>query len=668
MKTAKVSAILLFLLFAIAMPCIAMAAVIGKITAIVGDVDVLKPGMERAAPAALQQSMSEGDIIRTKSNAKAEITFLDESVIRLAPGSRLEITRYLMEGSERKSGIFNLFRGKMRAIVAGARKILGVAFREGNEFEVRTPTAVAGVKGTDFFVFYNMGVTGIVVTDGKVDVFNPAVPGQIIPVAEGMATIITGDAPPSAPRPATDIEMIRYTRDTDPGEKPKEGEGASTAGGPPAGGTFGYEAPEGTPPPTDTGAAVETVEIPSSESHPGLLSDITPPVISIAGPAAFTNSSTANFTVTFNEPVTVTYTMGSWGTTATATTSDTFSIASLPEGSYTLTVTATDAAGNISTQTYSWTTDYTAPVVSIAPAALPDTGVELTKIGISLSSNESSTYSYSLDGGAWTAAAVSFNLTGLAEGSHILIYKATDLAGNTTTNSLSFDLSRYSLAGNVADVGRGSVIGSVTSGEVAGVSNQTWGGWSINMGGSMGGAPPSTFTIVAGGTSTDTLASNSGGYWLDVINGASDGISALSGTSSLKYLSYDRLGTGAGTMTGSYYGSGNWSATDTGAGTYTETPLAWSGRIDYDYNDNGLYYSNVDGIWGVGDTYNFGNNLVGGTQSPWSGTTSLTLMGLYSSYSSAPYLWNAPIYSYNQNNSTYTTYDGGAFWGLTGGV
>ena len=102
------------------------------------------------------------------------------------------------------------------------------------------------------------------------------------------------------------------------------------------------------------------------------------------------------------------------------------------------------------------------------------------------------------------------------------------------------------------------------------------------------------------------------------------------------------------------------------AGTYTETPLAWSGEIDYDVNDSGLYYSNVDGIWGAGDTW---NGLAGGIQSPWSGTTSLTLMGQYNPFtSSAQYLWTAPIYSYNQNNFTNTTYDGGAFWGLTGGV
>ncbi|MBI5233889.1 MAG: FecR domain-containing protein, partial [Deltaproteobacteria bacterium] len=444
-------------------------------------------------------------------------------------------------------GVINLFRGKIRAVVSKSRGFISAAFGAGARFEVRTPTAVAGVKGTDFFVFYSMGVTSILVTDGKVDTFNPLFPNQVVRVSAGSATFITGDEPPSPPRPALDVEVIRYIQDTDTGEEPKVQDSGGAAGA--GGDVFGFSAPdEGTPPLPDTGDIAGTIFLPITETHQ-LLLDTIPPEVSIVSKSAIPSAAaTADITINFG-------------------------------------------------------------------------------------SNETAAYSYQLDAGAWNnLIGSSLTLPGVAEGAHTINYKATDTAGNTSTPaSLSFYLSRYSLTGKFY-VTIGGAVSSAT-GEVAGISNQGWGGWNINT----GGAAPST--IYAGGTSADTLASNNGGYWLLI----------APGTTTFKYLSYDRYGTGAGLV----------------SGAYTETPLAWSGRIDYDYNDNGLYYSNVDGIWGAGNTY---SGLVGGTASPWSGTTSLTLMGPYYWSSSAPYLWNAPIYSYDWTKSTYTTYDGGAFWGLTGGV
>ncbi|MEK6539642.1 MAG: hypothetical protein AABZ21_03255, partial [Deltaproteobacteria bacterium] len=61
------------------------AEAIGKITAVEGNVDIMKPGQERVIPVRLLEPVSEGDIVRTKRSGKAEITFDDESIIRLAP-------------------------------------------------------------------------------------------------------------------------------------------------------------------------------------------------------------------------------------------------------------------------------------------------------------------------------------------------------------------------------------------------------------------------------------------------------------------------------------------------------------------------------------------------------------------------------------------------------
>lgn len=190
-------------------------AAVGKITALKGNVDIVRHGQEAALPASLMQAVSEGDVIRTKSGAKAEITFADKSAIRLAPGSRIEITKYLLKGNERKESVLTLFRGKMRVIAAGRKKILGISFSGGQKFEVQTPVASADVNGADGFIFHIMGVTGIAVADGKADIANAVVPGQAVTVISGNVSFVSKNKAPQPPRPAADVEMIRHSNDTD---------------------------------------------------------------------------------------------------------------------------------------------------------------------------------------------------------------------------------------------------------------------------------------------------------------------------------------------------------------------------------------------------------------------------------------------------------------------
>jgi hypothetical protein len=98
---------------------------------------------------------------------------------------------------------------------------------------------------------------------------------------------------------------------------------------------------------------------------------------------------------------------------------------------------------------------------------------------------------------------------------------------------------------------------------------------------------------------------------------------------------------------------------------YDSQPLVFSGKFDNSYYGEGLYVDGGEGLEGVGDTY---GSLLGGVQTPWSGETAVSLLGPYNASGYGPYLWNAPLFSYNWNLEDFSTYDGGALWGLTGGV
>ena len=114
-------------------------------------------------------------------------------------------------------------------------------------------------------------------------------------------------------------------------------------------------------------------------------------------------------------------------------------VATLAEGSYTATVTATDPDGNVSTNTGTVVVDTTAPTVAINDLATNDTTPELTGtvndpnaiVVVTIDGND---YTATNNGdGTWTLA--DNVVATLAEGSYPTSVTATDAAGNTVTNT-----------------------------------------------------------------------------------------------------------------------------------------------------------------------------------------------------------------------------------------
>ena len=177
---------------------IALAAPVGKITYVEGKVDVLKPGKTVATAVSQGDLVDVGDIYRTKSNSKAEITFINKNILRIAQNTRTEIQEYTVE-ADRNKGIIKLHRGKVQAIATPdfIRKV--AAFAEGNKLEIHTPNAVAGVRGTTFAVSYEGGVTWIFCLEGKVYAFNPANPGVIILIPANFISNVSDDNSPTQP-------------------------------------------------------------------------------------------------------------------------------------------------------------------------------------------------------------------------------------------------------------------------------------------------------------------------------------------------------------------------------------------------------------------------------------------------------------------------------------
>ncbi|MBI5971369.1 MAG: FecR domain-containing protein, partial [Deltaproteobacteria bacterium] len=433
------------------MPTAGLAAQpeVGAFTKVEGRVDVLRDGAQAAATVKTGDAVYLGDIVRTKTGGRAEITFKDQSVLSIAPGSRLKIDQYVLNNDNtRKKAEVSLFRGKIRAVVTKAKEeVIPVSSISGSTFNINTPTAVAGIRGTDIFVFYNNGVTGVVFASGHGFVYNANAPGQVVNVSAGFATLITShDAPPTKPRPASAREIRQLINDT--AITSANGDNGGKGGG--GGGddaVFAYTSPDadnGGAPPSggDTTTADMSGVVAVTDYDPELLGDTTAPVMTLAAaPASFTNQNSATFVITYNEPVTVTYTVNNVVVgSGSVTTQDTLNLLGLPEGPYSLNVTAVDAAGNKSTFSYGWTTDYTPPALSntLAPPAL--TNSSTSPMGLASSEDPNTFYYYSFDGGVtWVQGSPNATPV-MPEGAVTMDIKAVDRAGNQSLTTFTYTL------------------------------------------------------------------------------------------------------------------------------------------------------------------------------------------------------------------------------------
>lgn len=203
------------------LPGMALAEPVGTFTRVEGPVDILRQSEIAAVKVSVGDPVSMGDAIRTKRNGKAEIKFRDETVIQLAPETRITIDEYSYGGADtREKGLIGLLRGKVRAIVSKVKAAVTPVSRTDASFNIKTPTAIAGVKGSELIVYYERGVTGVIFITGEGFIYNHTRPDKVVPVRGGQASfLLRGDDHPLDAQPVADSFIAPYLRDF-PGSGP----------------------------------------------------------------------------------------------------------------------------------------------------------------------------------------------------------------------------------------------------------------------------------------------------------------------------------------------------------------------------------------------------------------------------------------------------------------
>ncbi|MGP7987356.1 MAG: FecR domain-containing protein, partial [Desulfobaccales bacterium] len=105
--------------FALGLPLAAQAVPVGRFVEVEGSVDLMKGGKFPAVPAKVQDEVNQGDAVRTKSLSKAQIRFVDDTVLAVAPESRVAIDEYIYDAAKNKrQATVEVFRGMVHFLVS----------------------------------------------------------------------------------------------------------------------------------------------------------------------------------------------------------------------------------------------------------------------------------------------------------------------------------------------------------------------------------------------------------------------------------------------------------------------------------------------------------------------------------------------------------------------
>jgi len=181
--------------------------IIGKVLSVQGSVIIIHSDNTSGYRAYKELPVYERDIVITQINGRIEILLNDESKLILASETKLELTKSVYDPKMKiRSSLINMAVGKARFLVTKLSNF------NSSQFKVKTNTAVAGVRGSDFVVTAKPAVTEIsALAKTSLEVANTLWPDRIILLADYEKSIVKQNSLPSPAEkiPADEINQIQ---------------------------------------------------------------------------------------------------------------------------------------------------------------------------------------------------------------------------------------------------------------------------------------------------------------------------------------------------------------------------------------------------------------------------------------------------------------------------
>jgi hypothetical protein len=177
----------------------------GTCAAIQGTVDVRHGTWQSAG---VGTAVFVGDDVRTAAHSRATIVFRDDSVVELAPDTEFRLeSQQFDESARRYQSLLQLAGGKLRLWVSAYYR------QPRARYEVETPTAVIGVRGTEFIVSYDGAAetTDVICLEEEVEVSAKlAVMGGAVQLGPQSYTQVRKGKFPNAPQAVDGAHLQRY--------------------------------------------------------------------------------------------------------------------------------------------------------------------------------------------------------------------------------------------------------------------------------------------------------------------------------------------------------------------------------------------------------------------------------------------------------------------------
>lgn len=188
----------------------------GVFRVVKGEVEVKSAKTGQISKARIGAKVFPQDTIITKKDSRAKVVMSDNNEINISPESQITLEKYeYMPEQGKKDVLINVMYGKVRSKVE--QKYEGA-----NRFQVKTASAVAGVRGTDFLASYNPqnGSSQVVTFKGLVEVGQPGANGAIldsVKVPAGNFTVKLPGQPPAPPAamPKSDLNNLDSNSDAE---------------------------------------------------------------------------------------------------------------------------------------------------------------------------------------------------------------------------------------------------------------------------------------------------------------------------------------------------------------------------------------------------------------------------------------------------------------------
>jgi len=180
------------------------ARVVAAISSMKGSVKIKSATKRKYDTAYKGQMIKTGDWIKTDKNVFVAIVFLDGSNVKIQSNTEIEIKSSRVTAKELKTQMY----------IAEGQAWSKVSKQKNGEFKIKTPTAVASVKGTEFDVEFDdlAQSTSLVVLEGEVS-FGDGINDILTGAMEGATAV--KDEPPTKFKVAKE-DLPQWQNDTDP--------------------------------------------------------------------------------------------------------------------------------------------------------------------------------------------------------------------------------------------------------------------------------------------------------------------------------------------------------------------------------------------------------------------------------------------------------------------